>query len=37
LVTRAIAYPGITFRRPDGERETVRTLFGCVRLVLGLI
>ena len=39
LVTRAIAYHGITYRRPDGERDTVRTLFRCVLFVeiLGLI
>lgn len=29
LVTGAIAYYGITYCTPDGERDTVRLLFGC--------
>ena len=30
LVTGAIAYHCITCRAPEGEREKVRTLFGCI-------
>lgn len=33
LVTGAIAYHGITYRNPDGERDLVRTLFGCIALL----
>jgi hypothetical protein len=36
LVTGAIAYHGISYRNPDGERDTVRTLFGCVALLFCL-
>jgi hypothetical protein len=36
LVTGAVAYHGITYRNPDGERDTVRTLFGCIALVFML-
>jgi hypothetical protein len=32
LVTGVIAYHGLTYRTPDGERDTVRTLFGCIAL-----
>ena len=28
IVTAAIAYHGLTFRRPDGESDWVRLLFG---------
>ena len=30
IVTAAIAYHGLTFRRPDGESDWVRLLFGCI-------
>lgn len=33
LVTGVIAYHGITYRTPQGERDTVRTLFGCIALL----
>jgi hypothetical protein len=36
LVTAAIAYHGITYRNPDGERDLVRTLFGCIALLFCL-
>jgi hypothetical protein len=36
LATGAIAFHGITYRNPDGERDTVRTLFGCVALLFCL-
>jgi hypothetical protein len=36
LVTAAIAYHGITYRTPDGERDTVRLLFGCIALLFCL-
>ena len=36
LVTGAIAYHGLTYRNPDGERDTVRTLFGCIALLFCL-
>ena len=36
LVTAAIAYHGITYRNPDGERDRVRTLFGCIALLFCL-
>jgi hypothetical protein len=36
LVTAAIAYHGLTFRNPDGERDTLRTLFGCIALLFCL-
>ena len=32
LVTGAIAYHGLTYRSPDGDRDLVRTLFGCIAL-----
>jgi hypothetical protein len=28
--------PRITYRTPDGERDTVRTLFGCIALLFCL-
>lgn len=36
LVTGVIAYHGITYRTPQGERDTVRTLFGCIALLFCL-
>ena len=36
LVTAAIAYHGITYRTPDGDRDTVRLLFGCIALLFCL-
>jgi len=36
LVTGVIAYHGITYRNADGERDTVRTLFGCIALLFCL-
>lgn len=35
-VTGVIAYHGITYRTPDGDRDTVRTLFGCIALLFCL-
>lgn len=35
-VTGFIAYHGITYRTPDGDRDTVRTLFGCIALLFCL-
>jgi hypothetical protein len=36
LVTGVIAYHGISYRTPQGDRETVRTLFGCIALLFCL-
>jgi hypothetical protein len=36
LVTGAIAYHGLTYRNADGERDTVRILFGCIALLFCL-
>jgi hypothetical protein len=36
LVTGAIAYHGLTYRTEDGDRDTVRTLFGCIALLFCL-
>ena len=36
LVTGGIAYHGLTYRNADGERDTVRTLFGCIALLFCL-
>jgi hypothetical protein len=36
LVTGVIAYHGLTYRTPDGDRELVRTLFGCIALLFCL-
>lgn len=36
LITGAIAYHGITWRSPQGERDLVRTLFGCIALLFCL-
>jgi hypothetical protein len=36
LVTGVIAYHGLTYRTPDGDRDTVRTLFGCIALLFCL-
>ncbi|MEM7023535.1 MAG: hypothetical protein AAF637_13230 [Pseudomonadota bacterium] len=33
LVTGGIAYHGLTYRTPDGDRDLVRTLFGCIALL----
>ena len=33
LVTGAVAYHGLTYRTPDGDRDLVRTLFGCIALL----
>jgi hypothetical protein len=36
LVTGLIAYHGLTYRTPDGDRDLVRTLFGCIALLFCL-
>ena len=36
LVTGAIAYHGLTYRNADGDRDLVRTLFGCIALLFCL-
>jgi len=36
LVTGVIAYHGLTYRTPDGDRDLVRTLFGCIALLFCL-
>ncbi|MDH3282988.1 MAG: hypothetical protein OEQ18_17935 [Gammaproteobacteria bacterium] len=36
IVTGAIAYHGITFQDEEGERDTVRLLFGCIALLFCL-
>jgi hypothetical protein len=36
LVTGAIAYHGLTHRTPDGDRDWVRLLFGCIALLFCL-
>ena len=36
LVTGAIAYQGLTYRNADGDRDLVRTLFGCIALLFCL-
>jgi hypothetical protein len=36
LVTGAIAYHGLTYRNPNGDRDLVRTLFGCIALLFCL-
>jgi hypothetical protein len=33
LVTGVIAHHGLTYRTPDGDRDLVRTLFGCIELL----
>jgi hypothetical protein len=33
LVTGVIAHHGLTYRTPDGDRDLVRTLFGCIALL----
>lgn len=33
LVTAAIAYHGLTFRDENGEKDTVRLLFGAIALL----
>ena len=30
VVTALIAHHGITYRNPDGEKDLVRLLFGCI-------
>jgi hypothetical protein len=35
-VTAAIAYHGLTYRTPDGDRDWVRLLFGCIALLFCL-
>ena len=30
VVTALIAHHGITYRNPDGEKDFVRLLFGCI-------
>jgi hypothetical protein len=32
-VTALIAHHGITYRNPDGEKDFVRLLFGCIAAV----
>jgi hypothetical protein len=36
LITGAIAWHGITYRDAEGERDLVRTLFGCIALLFCL-
>jgi hypothetical protein len=36
LVTGVIAYHGLTYRTADGDRDLVRTLFGCIALLFCL-
>jgi hypothetical protein len=36
LVTGAIAHHGLTYRDAGGERDAVRTLFGCIALLFCL-
>lgn len=36
LVTGAVAYHGLTYRTPEGDRDLVRTLFGCIALLFCL-
>jgi hypothetical protein len=36
LVTGAVAYHGLTYRNSDGDRDLVRTLFGCISLLFCL-
>ncbi|MEX0731897.1 MAG: hypothetical protein WED00_18520 [Aquisalimonadaceae bacterium] len=33
IVTAAVAYHGITYRTAEGDRDTVRLLFGCIALM----
>ena len=33
VVTALIAHLGITYRNPDGEKDFVRLLFGCIAAV----
>ena len=35
-VTGLIAWHGLTHRTPDGERDWVRLLFGCIALIFCL-
>ncbi len=36
LITGAVAYHALTYRTEEGERDTVRLLFGCIALVFFL-
>ena len=36
-VTGAIAYHSISYRVPDGERDAVRPLFGCIALLFCMV
>lgn len=36
VVTGLIAWHGLTYRDADGERDLVRTLFGCIALLFCL-
>jgi hypothetical protein len=36
LVTGVIAWHGLTYRTPDGDRDLVRSLFGCIALLFCL-
>ena len=36
LVTGVIAYHGLTYRTPEGDRDLVRSLFGCIALLFCL-
>jgi len=36
LITGAVAYHALTYRTEDGERDTVRLLFGCIALLFFL-
>jgi hypothetical protein len=36
LITRIIAYHGISYRDVEGERELVHLFFGCIALFYGI-
>ncbi len=33
IITGAVAYHALTYRNAEGERDTVRLLFGCIALL----
>ena len=33
IITGAVAYHALTYRNEEGERDTVRLLFGCIALL----
>ena len=36
IVTAVVAYHALTYRNEEGERDTVRLLFGCIALLFFL-